>query len=381
MNPIIEAMSIHTVEIKIQTNKKSFQHIYNLCEKEYKLYRKYNKKSNYIKYMSTKNNFIPGVNSIMLRLYENDYGQIFSEVNIVFNLNTILPGAEKSDPFLTIIPPELIPEAMVRVWRFVEELNIYNCTTMITRIDLSINLEFNSLNEAEAFIYICSKAKWHDYLYDVVYYDKISKRKKPLKDCILKYCHQYEIAIYSKNKQMKSSNKGYDEDELRRAEKVVRMEKRINRNYILYLLKKYECSEEDLLIEHFQSVVRFHGEQQLKLMQRTLGTGHFYSYSNCIDRIDRLDITDYSKSKIKSIIESASKHKSFYWLYSENSPYKEYDVRSVKKYLKDRGISHLTIPDKFNISVLVNPFTESEDDAEKYIYAWNEAIRTELQVG
>lgn len=379
MNPIIEAMSIHTVEIKIKTKKNSFQYIYNLCEKEYKLYRKYNKKSNYIKYMSTKNNFIPGVNSIMLRCYENYYGQMFSEVNVVFNLNTILPGAEKSDPFLTIIPPELIPEAMVRVWRFVDRLNICNCPTIITRIDFSINLEFNSLNEAEAFIYICSKAKWHDYLFDMVYYDKKSKRKKPLKDCILKSCHQYEIYIYSKNKQMKSSNRGYDKDEIKRAEKVVRMEKRINRMYIWDMIKECRGSEEDLLIIHFQSVVRFQGKQLLKLMQQTLGTGHFYSYRNCIDIIDRLDITDYKKSKIKSIIESASKHQSFYWLYSENSPYNEREVGSVKKILKDRGISHLTIPDKFNISTIANPFTESEDDAEKYIYAWNEAIRKELQ--
>lgn len=379
MHPIVEAMSVHTVEITINTNKMSLQHIYNLCEKDYKLYRKIDEKHNRIIYKSTKNNFIPGVNSIILMWYYDEYGYIFSQVEIVFNLNTILPGAEKSDPFLTIIPSELIPEAMIRVWEFVKKLNIYNRNAMITRIDFSINLEFNSLNEADMFIYLCRKAKWPYCLKDIVYYDEISKREKAFKDCILKACLQYEIALYNKNKQMKNSNHEYNEDEMRRAETVVRMERRINRSYVACLLNQYSCSEEDLLIKYFQPVVRSHGEDQLKLIRLVLGTGEFYSYSSFMDMIDRLDFTDYSKSRIKSMIKSASKHQSFYWLYSESSPYNKYQIRAVKNGLEKRHISHLIIPDKFNIPMMGNPFTEYEPDAEKYIYTWNESVRRELQ--
>ena len=110
-------------------------------------------------------------------------------------------------------------------------------------------------------------------------------------------------------------------------------------------------------------------------MRNTVGYGKFYSYSECIAEIDKIHelrlITANKKDKLTSMIRDASNHRGFYWLYSEDSPYNQNAIRDLKKTLNKHGISHITIPNNSDITMITNPFTYFERDAEKCIYGWD----------
>lgn len=390
MHPIVHALSIHTVEIRIYTNKESYDYMRDIVREKYKLYyvRDYVRDDNYDYqnnrdnqidvYKSTRNNYINGINTIILRRYKTKDDIMLSYVSIVFNLNTILRGADSLDPYLTIIHPSQIPEAMSRVWDFADNLNIYKQEVKIKRIDFSINLEFMSHKEAVTFLDLCQKAKWNHHLKDYTEYNEIAHRNMPkYKGSILKRCNSYEIAIYSKSQQMENSMRLYSIDEMRRSSNVIRMELRIEREIIRKILNSYKCTEQDLLMkeEYYKKLIKIYAEKLIKLMRNTLGYGKFYSYSECIAEIDKIHelrlITANKKDKLTSMIRDASIHRGFYWLYSEDSPYNQNAIRDLKKTLNKHGISHITIPNNSDITMITNPFTYFERDAEKCIYGWD----------
>ena len=384
MHPIVNAMSIHTVEIRIYTDKESYDKMREIVRDKYKMYYVRDNDYDYRNtpdswmdvYKSTRNHYINGINTIIFRIYKAKDDIMRSYVSIVFNLNTILRGADSLDPYLTIIHPSQIPESMSRVWDFVDRLNICKEEVKIKRIDFSINLEFMSYDEVLVFIELCKKAKWHKYLKDYTEYDNIAHRPKVLyDDSILKRCNSYEISIYSKNKQMRNSGRGYDDEEMERALNVIRMELRIERSEIREILKLLNCNERELLMEHHEEIVKSYAEKLIKIMRYSLGNGDFYSYHDCIIEIDRLRrrklITENKKSKLISMIKDASKHKSFSWFYSEDSPYNPREIRDMKKTLNKYSVSHIAIPNIFGITRMRNPFTYVEKEAKNCIYGWN----------
>ena len=113
------------------------------------------------------------------------------------------------------------------------------CT--LKRVDFCVNAVLENQDQVKAYIRTAKRANVPTKLEIYRQYDKKSKRKKPTKDDYTVYSSEYvAISIYNKQKQMKKAGKGvYPDNEIKRAENIVRIEIRCMEGKIHSLKKKY----------------------------------------------------------------------------------------------------------------------------------------------
>ena len=81
-------------------------------------------------------------------------------------------------------------------------------TCTLTRFDFCVNAHLESRRQVKAYINTVRRASVPTKLERLTYYDKVSKRKKPMKDDFTVCASEYvEVSVYDKYAQMKKQKK------------------------------------------------------------------------------------------------------------------------------------------------------------------------------
>jgi len=177
--------------------------------------------------------------------------------------------------------------------------------------------------------------------------------KLNLQGSVYYVCDSYKINIYNKQAEMKNSN-DYSNEEICDAKNILRVEVQCMRNRTKYNKTKYNLKTKSLL-EFLNTEI--YQDTLTKAYSDTIGTGDYYKLNPAIALINESSYSTSHKNNLISVLQLVSKHRSVFQA-------KAYYIgkRDFNKCLKDLNvelsINPVTIPRRWNIDYLENPFCE-----------------------
>ena len=214
----------------------------------------------------------------------------------------------------------------------------------LSRFDLCINAELINQEQVKAYIKMARRAIIPKYLKQRVYYDKVSKRTKPLKDDMSVYSNNYiEISIYNKFKQMKKEEKEiYSDKDFKAAENIVRIEIRCMKKKLKELKKKFDVKTTDDFMRNADKIGRYLYKYYLSEM---FGTGEIFTLKEVKERLALGDLKPKNVEALTEFLEFANEVRSV------NKAYEIYCEADGKKITRDIlnkfnyiNTSYVTIP-------------------------------------
>ncbi len=181
------------------------------------------------------------------------------------------------------------------------------------RIDFCVNAELKNQEQVKAYIKTVKRANIPNHLELYEPYDKISKRKKPMKDDFTVYSENYvAISIYNKQRQMIKEQKDtkkviFPQDEIDRAENIVRIEIRCIEGKVSELKKKFNLkSIYDFMI--FSGKI---GDYLFRYyLSRICNDGIICTLSEALKRIDMGEYKPENTELLKEFIRYANETRS-----------------------------------------------------------------------
>ena len=177
----------------------------------------------------------------------------------------------------------------------------------LRRMDFCINAELERQEQVKAYIKTMKRANIPSKLELYEEYDKISKRKKPMKDDFTVWSSEYiSISIYNKYAEMKKQKKGtFPENEIQRSKNIVRMEIRCMEGKIQALKKKFGVKTIRQFMNSSDEIGMYLFRYYLTKM---LGEGKIFTLKKTFERID---MSGYKAENIKMLKEFAETANTF----------------------------------------------------------------------
>lgn len=184
----------------------------------------------------------------------------------------------------------------------IDELNL-------SRLDFCLNVELENQQQVKAYIKISRCAVIPEHLKQRVYYDKVSKRTKALKDDITVYINNYiEVSIYNKFMQMKKEEKKiYSDEDLNTAENILRIEIRCMKKKLKELKKKFDIKTIDDFMKNADEIG---GYLYKYYLSRMFGTGEIYTFKKAKEGVALGDLKPKNVELITKFLESANESRS-----------------------------------------------------------------------
>ena len=179
----------------------------------------------------------------------------------------------------------------------------------LRRIDFCVNTKLNNQEQVKAYIKTKKRANVPAKLELYEEYDRVSKRKKPMKDDFTVWASDYvAISIYNKYAEMKKQKKGvFPESEVKRSKNIVRMEIRCMEGKVQALKKKLGVDTIRQFMRSGDEIGEYLFHYYLK---KITGTGDLYTLKNTLKRIDMSGYKTEKKELLKEFVETANTFRS-----------------------------------------------------------------------
>ena len=179
----------------------------------------------------------------------------------------------------------------------------------LRRIDFCINAKLDNQEQVKAYIKTMKRANVPAKLELYEEYDRVSKRKKPMKDDFTVWASDYvAISIYNKYAEMKKQKKGvFPESEVKRSKNIVRMEIRCMEGKVQALKKKFGVDTIRQFMRSGDEIGEYLFHYYLK---KITGTGDLYTLKNTLKRIDMSGYKTEKKELLKEFVETANTFRS-----------------------------------------------------------------------
>ena len=257
-------MYMHTFEVSNMINKEVFYEIQNTVKTTDK--NKWNREKNGMTYFGLSDK---GIIIKMFRINKAKYNAynlkyIISARRVIDNGNYV--GLFNTKDYAKLA--KKVDKLLADKCRLLPKLD--TCT--LARFDFCVNAQLENRKQVKAYINTVRRASVPTKLERLTYYDKVSKRKKPMKDDFTVCASEYvEVSVYDKYAQMKKQKKyEYSEKNLKKAENIVRIEIRCLEGKIKALKKKYRI---DTIAEFFKYADEIGDYLYRYYLTRIMGTG------------------------------------------------------------------------------------------------------------
>ena len=179
----------------------------------------------------------------------------------------------------------------------------------LRRIDFCVNAKLDNQEQVKAYIKTMKRANVPAKLELYEEYDRVSKRKKPMKDDFTVWASDYvAISIYNKYAEMKKQKKGvFPESEVKRSKNIVRMEIRCMEGKVQALKKKFGVDTIRQFMRSGDEIGEYLFHYYLK---KITGTGDLYTLKNTLKRIDMSGYKAEKKELLKEFVETANTFRS-----------------------------------------------------------------------
>lgn len=179
----------------------------------------------------------------------------------------------------------------------------------LRRIDFCINAKLDNQEQVKAYIKTMKRANVPAKLELYEEYDRVSKRKKPMKDDFTVWASDYvAISIYNKYAEMKKQKRGvFPESEVKRSKNIVRMEIRCMEGKVQALKKKFGVDTIRQFMRSGDEIGEYLFHYYLK---KITGTGDLYTLKNTLKRIDMSGYKTEKKELLKEFVETANTFRS-----------------------------------------------------------------------
>lgn len=179
----------------------------------------------------------------------------------------------------------------------------------LRRIDFCVNTKLNNQEQVKAYIKTMKRANVPAKLELYEEYDRVSKRKKPMKDDFTVWASDYvAISIYNKYAEMKKQKKGvFPESEVKQSKNIVRMEIRCMEGKVQALKKKFGVDTIRQFMRSGDEIGEYLFHYYLK---KFTGTGDLYTLKNTLKRIDMSGYKAEKKELLKEFVETANTFRS-----------------------------------------------------------------------
>lgn len=179
----------------------------------------------------------------------------------------------------------------------------------LRRIDFCVNAKLDNQEQVKAYIKTMKRANVPAKLELYEEYDRVSKRKKPMKDDFTVWASDYvAISIYNKYAEMKKQKKGvFPESEVKRSKNIVRMEIRCMEGKVQALKKKFGVDTIRQFMRSGDEIGEYLFHYYLK---KITGTGDLYTLKNTLKRIDMSGYKTEKKELLKEFVETANTFRS-----------------------------------------------------------------------
>ncbi len=214
----------------------------------------------------------------------------------------------------------------------------------LSRYDFCINAELLNQEQVKAYIKMARRAIIPKYLKQRAYYDKVSKRSKPLKDDMSVYSDNYvEISIYNKFKQMKKEEKEiYSDKDFKAAENIVRIEIRCMKKKLKELKKKFDVKTTDDFMRKADKIGRYLYKYYLS---RMFGTGEICTLKQAKENFSLGDLKPKNIEALTEFLERVKKKRStntVYDIYCETDG--ENETRNILNKFNYVNTSYVIMP-------------------------------------
>lgn len=191
----------------------------------------------------------------------------------------------------------------------------------LSRLDFCLNIELESQEQVKAYVKMARCVIIPEYLKQRVYYDKVSKRTKPLKDDMTVYSNNYiEVSIYNKFMQMKKEEKNiYSDEDLSTAKNILRIEIRCMKKKLKELKKKFNVHTIDAFMRNADDIGRYLYKYYLS---RMFGTGEIYTLKKVKERFALGDLKPKNVELLTNFLKYANELRSVnkaYEIYCEDN--------------------------------------------------------------
>ena len=179
----------------------------------------------------------------------------------------------------------------------------------LRRIDFCVNAKLDNQEQVKAYIKTMKRANVPAKLELYEEYDRVSKRKKPMKDDFTVWASDYvAISIYNKYAEMKKQKNGvFPGSEVKRAKNIVRMEIRCMEGKVQALKKKFGVDTIRQFMRNGDEIGEYLFHYYLK---KITGTGDLYTLKNTLKRIDMSGYKAEKKELLKEFVETANTFRS-----------------------------------------------------------------------
>lgn len=239
----------------------------------------------------------------------------------------------------------------------------------LRRLDFCVNAKLENHKQVKTYIKTMKRANIPTKLNLLMPYDSKAKRRKPQKDCFTLTLKDYvEVSIYNKYMEMKKEAYGvYPDEEIERAQNIVRIELRCMKGKIKELKKKYKIDS----ISQFMS----HGQEIGQELYRYYLTKITNSGTICTlkEAKDAIDLSGYRKNTINFLKEFVTNCNSCRSVAKCIKDYRKYYSSSeIKRYIRlldDIDTNYVTITNEdkktFDDNYIPTPYKLYQDFGQK----------------
>lgn len=256
-------------------------------------------------------------------------------------------------PFAYIATLEEIAKCIKHIEHMLQEVGADEISIelfKLKRIDLCVNISLGSTAASNEYTQLLLKGAYPHHFERRMEYSKTGKRLIPTKDAFTVCSRNIEFSLYNKYRQLKKEEDIYDENEIKEAEGIIRIEFRINRPIIYQLNKKHNLGS----IEEFIKVIPQLAQDSFpRYIGKFYGTGKFYTLDKARELVLNSQYKNKTKESLLFILETVAKEKSLQEVKKYFSSTRDFS-KLIDKFNR-LGVSPITIPRRNAIKCFENP--------------------------
>lgn len=252
-------------------------------------------------------------------------------------------------PFTYIASEEDIRLSGERIQSFLDETGITEIdksSFYICRIDYCVNIDLQTNYAANEYMRLMRKGRYPYRTNRMLEYSMSRKRYVPTPNAFTLYSDTCEFSIYNKKVQLEDAGK-YTEEEIQKAEGMIRIEYRAKRRKVRYEERKSDCESGLELLEFTPEIAEKNISRYLKL---AYGSGRFVKYAEAKCMIEESGFQRKTKKVLIDILKIVSR----YDLQTAQLYYGKDFGKHMKQFNK-LGISPITIERDAGIEEFPNP--------------------------
>ena len=255
-----------------------------------------------------------------------------------------------SHPFAYIASPNEVLRAYERIQEFLNAAKIVEIDYkmfMIQRMDYCVNIDMGDSALVKAYMRLMKKGSYPHKMKRRMEYSESGHRQIPTKDSFTVFSKTIEFAVYDKCAQLEQEKEKYEEEDIKTAEGMIRIELRVKRSKIQYDARTNGCEDVRTQLEMASEIANKNIPRYLK---SAYGIGKFVKY----EKAKRLIQESWYIKRTKEMLLDFLQEVSLKGLEGAKESY-EKDFNKCMKRFNELGISPITIEKGSKVKEMENP--------------------------